>query len=255
MGELPLRGRTFLVAASEDLVDKLAQAVRERGGQAIPFPTIRIIPPADSADLDRGIRMWPVLDWVVFTSAHGVEAVVERAKALGVDLSRFRGSVATVGPATQTAAEAAGLPVSVVPDEFLTDAIAGALGDLRGQTVLLPRSRLARKGLEDEIRSRGATVIEADAYDAVPAAPDTRLVREAPRIDLVLFTSASAANHLMRLLPPDLLDRLIREADAACIGPVTAEAARSLGFRVSAVARVHTVPGLVETLAEVRADG
>lgn len=255
MGELPFRGRTFLIAASEDLVDKLAHAVQEKGGHAIPFPTIRLIPPNDYADLDRGLRIWRTLDWVVFTSAHGVEAVVERAKTLGVDLSRFQGNVATVGPATRAAAEAAGLPVSVVPDEFLTDAIAGALGDVSGQTILLPRSRIARKSLADELRDRGAKVIEADAYDAVPAAPDVGLVREAARIDVVLLTSASAANHLMGLLPQDVRDRLIQEADAACIGPVTAEAARSLGFRVCAVAREHTVPGLVESLAEVRAHG
>lgn len=255
MGEFPFRGRTFLVAASEDLVDRLAQAVQEKGGNAIPFPTIRLVPPKDYADLDRSLRMWRIFDWVVFTSAHGVEGVVERARALGVDLSLFQGNVATVGPATRAAAEAAGLPVSVVPDEFLTDAVAGALGDVCGQTILLPRSRIARKSLADELRERGAKVIEADAYDAVPAAPDVGLVREAARIDVVLLTSASAANHLMGLLPQEVRDRLIKEAEAACIGPVTAEAARSLGFRICVVAREHTVPGLVESLAEVRARG
>ncbi len=254
MEDLPFRGRTFLVASSEDLVDKLAQAVQEKGGHAIRFPTIRLVPPKDYADLDRGLQIWRILDWVVFTSAHGVEAVVERARALGVDLSLFQGNVATVGPATRAAAEAAGLPVSVVPDEFLTDAIAGALGEVCGQTILLPRSSIARKSLADELRARGAKVIEADAYDPVPAAPDVGLVRAA-RIDIVLLTSASAANHLMVLLPQDVRDRLIEEAEAACIGPVTAEAARSLGFRVCAVAREHTVPGLVESLAEVRARG
>src|SRR5712691_9015630 len=255
MGDLPFRGRTFLVAASEDLVEKLAQAVQEKGGHAIPFPTIRLVPPKDYTDLDRGLQIWRILDWVVFTSAHGVEAVVERARALGVDLSLFQGNVATVGPATRAAAEAAGLPVSVVPDEFLTDAIAGALGEVCGQTILLPRSSIARKSLADELRARGAKVIEADAYDPVPAAPDVSLVRVAARIDIVLLTSASAANHLMGLLPRDLRDRLIEEAEAACLGPVTAEAPRSLGFRVCAVAREHTVPGLVESLAEVRAHG
>lgn len=253
MGDLPLRGRSFLVAASENLVDKLTQAVRERGGHAIRFPTIRLVPPTDYADLDRGLRLWRTLDWVVFTSAHGVEALVERARTLGVDLSGFQGTVATVGPATREAAETAGLPVSVVPGEFVTDAIAASLGDVCGQTILLPRSRLARPSLAVELRDRGAMVIEADAYDAVAATPDVDLVRRASRIDVVLLTSASAANHLLGLLPPDLRDRLLREAEAACIGPVTAEMARSLGFRVCVVAREHTVPGLVESLAEVRA--
>src|SRR2546426_18498 len=168
MDDLPFRGQTFLVATSEDLADKVARAVRERGGRAIPFPTIRLVPPADYENLDRGLRLWRTLDWVVFTSAHGVEA---------------------------------------------------------------------------------------DAYDAIPAAPDIDVLRKTDRIDVVLFTSASAATHLMDLLPKDVRDRLIKEAEAACIGPVTAEAARSLGFRVCAVARNHTVDGLVESVEEVRAHG
>jgi len=255
MDELPLRGRTFLVVTSEDLVDRVVRSVRDKGGRAIPFPTIRVIPPKDYAALDRGLRIWRTLDWVVFTSAHGVEAVVKRSKALGVEPTPFPGIVAAVGPATKAAAEAAGLSVSSMPDEFLTDAIAGALGDVRGRTILLPRSRIARRGLAEALRGRGGKVIEADAYDAIPAKPQVDLIRQARRIDVVLLTSASAATHLVGLLPPDVRERLFKEAKAACIGPVTAEVARSVGFRIGAVAREHTVTGLIESVAEVRAHG
>src|SRR5713101_3627663 len=99
----------------DDLVDRVVRSVREKGGKAIPFPTIRVIPPKDFADLDRGLRLWPTLDWVVFTSAHGVEAVVDRSKALVVDLTPVEGNVAAVGPATQAAEAAAGLAVSSMP--------------------------------------------------------------------------------------------------------------------------------------------
>ena len=100
-----------------------------------------------------------------------------------MDLAGFQGKVAAVGPATKAAAEAAGLAVSLVPNEFLTDAIAGALGDVCGRTIFLPRSRIARKSLADELRDRGAQVIEADAYDAIPAAPEIDVLRKTDRID------------------------------------------------------------------------
>src|SRR3989441_6264340 len=115
MDDLPFHGQTFLVATSEDLVEKVAQAIREKGGHAIPFPTIRLVPPKDYVDLDRGLRLWRTLDWVVFTSAHGVEAVVERSRALGVDLAAFHGKGATVGPATKRAAGTPGPSLSLVP--------------------------------------------------------------------------------------------------------------------------------------------
>src|SRR2546428_5296832 len=125
MDDLPFRGQTFLVATSEDLADKVARAVREKGGRAIPFPTIRLVPPADYENLDRGLRLWRTLDWVVFTSAHGVEAVVDRSRALGVDLAGLPGKGAALGPATKAAAGAAGPAASLGPDEIPTHAHAG----------------------------------------------------------------------------------------------------------------------------------
>ncbi len=216
----------------------------------IPFPTVRLIPPRDLRPLDRALLTWSSYDWVIFTSAHGVEAVVGRAEELGLDLRRLHGKIAAVGPATKLALEDAGLPVDAVPDEFLTDRIVPVLGDLRGKRVFLPRSRLARKSLARELRRRGAIPIEVDAYDAVPAAPDLEALRRASRVDFLLFTSASAVSNFASLVPAGLLERLKASAEAACIGPVTAGAARGLGFRVTITAETHTIPGLIESLAE-----
>jgi len=251
----PFSGRTFLVATTEDRASRLAATLRAQGALAVPFPTVRLISPKDLAPLDRALRCWPSFDWVVFTSAHAVEAVVSRAKELGVDLSAFRPKVAAVGPATKAAAESAGLAVHAMPSEYLTDDLAVVLGDVRGKRVLLPRSRIARKSLAEDLVRLGAEVVEVDAYDAVPASPDLSMLQAAGPIDVVLFTSASAARYLASLLPADTLEDLKATARAACIGPVTAEAVRSLGFRVAWVAEDHTIPGLVKTLTEAPIHG
>ncbi len=246
-----LEGRTVVVAASEDRVEKLAGELRRRGASVIPFPTVRLVPPKNTQSLDRALREWTRYDWIVFTSTHGVDSVVDRANHLGVDLGRLHGKIAAVGPATMASLEAAGLSVAVVPEEFLTDRIAAELGDVCGRAILLPRSRIARKSLAEELKDRGAIVTEVDAYDAVPAEPDVARLKGARRVDFVLFTSASAATNFVSLVPEDVLARIKTTAEAACIGPVTAEAARDLGFRVTVVAEEHTIPGLVEILAEV----
>jgi len=46
--------------------------------------------------------------------AHGVEAVVDRSRALGVDLAGLPGKVAAVGPAKKRPRRRAGLAVSLV---------------------------------------------------------------------------------------------------------------------------------------------
>src|SRR2546428_11823600 len=120
MDDLPFRGQTFLVATSEDLADKVARAVREKGGRAIPSPTIRLVPPADYENLDRGLRLWRTFDWVVFTSAHGVEAVARRARALSVGLAGLPAKAAAASPPTKEAPRGPGPAWPVLPHAALT---------------------------------------------------------------------------------------------------------------------------------------
>jgi len=94
-----------------------------------------------------------------------------------------------------------------------------------------------------------------DAYESLPASPDLATLTTIARVDVIVFTSASAARNLASMLPASTLDRIRELAIAVCIGPVTAEAAGNLGFRVALVAEEHTVPGIVRTLREMTVDG
>jgi uroporphyrinogen-III synthase len=249
-----LDGRTILVASSEGRVASLVAAIEALGGIAIPFPTVRLVPPPDLESFERALRNWASYDWIVFTSAAAVDAVTREAGRIGLDLRLLPGKVAVVGPATAKAVEAAGLPVTAMPAEYLTDSLAAALGDIRGKSVFLPRSRIARKGLADDLRSGGAKVVEVDAYDAASSAPDLASLSSSDRIDFVVFTSASTVRQFVSLVPHQVLERVRTESRIACIGPVTAEAADESGLRASIVATEHTIPGLVRALAEVVAD-
>lgn len=252
--EQPLTGRTILVAGSEDSVPRLCEALRAEGATAVPFPTVRIVAPADFAPLDESLRQWSTFDWIVFTSAHGVEAVADRAHTLHTNLRNTRARIAAVGPVTRAALERNGLPVDAVPREYLTDAILGVMGDVAGKRVLLPRARNSRKSLPDALRAAGAVVAQVEAYDSVPAArPVTDALRTA--FDYVVFTSASSAENLRALIPAERFDRLLEHTPAAAIGPVAAEAARILGFRIAVVAEDHTIEGLVGSLAKVNPHG
>ncbi len=250
----PLAGRTILVAASEDRVPVLSEALTRQGASVIPFPTVRITPPKDPRPLEDALRQWASFDWVVFTSAHGVDATTERARMLHIDLRKTRGRIAAVGPVTRAALLRSGLPADVMPPEYLTDAIANMMGDVAGKRVLLPRSRLSRQSLPNTLRARGAEVVQVEAYDAVlgPAVPT---LLQARGIDYVAFTSPSSAENLTTLVPQEQLTRLLKRTPAAVIGPVTAEAARVVGFRVAAVAKEHTIDGLVQSIVELNRHG
>ncbi len=250
MTEGPLSGRTILVTGSEDRVPVLGDALAEEGASVIRLPTVRISPVEDFAPLDAALREWSSYDWVVFTSAHGVDAVADRARQLHIDLRETRGRIAAVGPVTRAALQRNGLPADVMPPEYLTEEIAKVMGDVAGKRVLLPRSPISRQALPNTLRRRGAIVVQVSAYEAIPP-PSRQGSLGTGRIDCVVFTSPSAAENLTSLLPEKQLLRLLKRTPAAAIGPVTAEAVRQLGFRIAIVANEHTIDGLVKSLVEL----
>ena len=68
----------------------------------------------------------------------------------------------------------------------------------------------------------------------------------AGEVDIVTFASPSAVRNLLKMLgDASLLEKPL----IACIGPVTARAARRAGLRVDVEASEHTVEGLLAALS------
>ncbi|MGH2456463.1 MAG: uroporphyrinogen-III synthase [Candidatus Limnocylindria bacterium] len=227
---------------------ELAARLSEHGIGSIHVPTVAVVPAADGRPLARALQALATGGWLVVTSAPGAAAVVGalagRQLATGVQ-------VAAVGSATAAALQAHGIGVDLVPDRFLAEAIPAAMGDLRDRVVLLARADAADGALPATLRERGARVEEMVAYRTVEGPPGSRArIRRvlADGVDGILLTSGSSARGLVALLSARLRDRA-RTLPAFCIGPVTASAAREMGFTVGAVARDHTAAGLAAATA------
>jgi uroporphyrinogen-III synthase len=235
-----LKGRRVVVTRPESQAEELCSRLRALGAEPIEFPAIAIVPPEEAGGLERAIARLDGYDWVIFTSANGVEQFW--ARLAGKD---FRGRVAAIGPATAEALRQRGIPVHLVPAEYRAEAILDEIGEVAGQRILLPRADIARPALADGLRAMGAQVDEVAAYRTVPGRPAPAAF-DALRagVDVVIFTSSSTVRNFVALTAGlDYGDPAI-----ACIGPVTAATARELGLRVDAVAREYTIDGLLDSL-------
>ena len=67
-------------------------------------------------------------------------------------------------------------------------------------------------------------------------------------MDVVTFTSPSTVRNLAHIANANPLGALLKGVKVACIGPVTADAARALGVHVDIVASNHTIDDLVEAI-------
>ena len=254
----PLFGRRVVVTRARAQAGELSSELEGLGAEVREFPTIEVKPPEDFGPLDGAILSLDYFDWLVFTSVNGVDAFVDRLRHHGLDLRAVprAAKVAAIGPATAEALQRIGLRVDVVPREFraeaLIDAVAGE--SLAGKRVLIPRAKVAREVLPEKLREAGAEVVVPPAYETVPSARGKDQISQdldSGRIDCVTFTASSTVDNFVAAFGPDESKRLLSETRVVCIGPITAETARSHGLRVDAEASEYTIPGLVEAVVDL----
>lgn len=253
----PLAGRRVLVTRPRAQSGTLLDLLRRAGAKPVEYPAIAIEPADDYSALDAALRTLHTYDWMIFTSVNTITQIERRWRYLDLSWAALDGlAVAAIGPKTAAALRERGVAVAFMPHEYMGTAIAAGLPLQPGQRVLLARADIADRHLAEGLRARGAVVDEFVAYRTVPAAEGASQLRrrlESGEIDAVTFTSASTVRNLCALLG-DAAGALA-DVDVACIGPVTAAAARECGLEPRVVAREYTVEGLVAGLAAYYSSG
>lgn len=265
----PLKGVRVLVGRARHQAGALSGELRKLGAQVFEIPFIEIRKPRSFKPLDSALKNLAAYDWLILTSANGVEAMWERMAKLHLtkkNLEHLR--TAAIGPATKKVIEQRGVKVDVVPKEYVAESVVRSLRRrVKGKRVLLVRAKVARDVIPVELRRAGAKVDVVEAYETmVPQSSRVRL-RSAlrnPRLrpHVVTFTSSSTVRNFVQLLgargaastaKPShrRLARVHRSLEAtrlASIGPVTSSTLQELGLPVDIEAREFTIPGLVAAI-------
>ena len=240
-----LAGRTIVVTRAADDSAELVAELRRRGAAAILAPAIEIVP-VRSAALTKALRELAAgrFAWITLTSTHAVETLGDRLHP-----SDVKARVAAIGDGTADAFRAwSRREPDLVPRTFTTAGLARAFPRGTG-AVLCARADVAPEGLEDALAAKGWSPVRVDAYRtrtprALPA--EARGALSGGSVDAVTFTSASTVRGFVAQL-----GEVRGTPKVICIGPVTAKEARAHGFTVHAVARPHTVEGLITALERV----
>jgi uroporphyrinogen III methyltransferase / synthase len=254
----PLFGKRIVVTRAREQASSLSEQLRELGADPVEFPTIRITPMEDFAEMDTALDQLSDYRWVVFTSANGVISVFSRLSQKGRDARTFAATrVAAIGPATADALLSRGIHADFVPSRYVAESVAEEWPErnMTGQRVLLARAKEAREFLPERLRAMGATVDVVPVYQTVrdaSAAEDVRRQLLAGDIDAVTFTSSSTVRNFVESLgeAPAVAD-MMKDVTVACIGPITADTARELGLDPSLIAEEFTVEGLVQELVRM----
>jgi uroporphyrinogen-III synthase len=274
----PLAGTRILVGRARHQASSLSASLRSLGAAVIEIPFIEIRKPQSYRPLDDALKNIKTYDWLILTSANGVEAMWERARKLRITRRNLKHlQIAAIGPATKKAIVKHGLKVKMVPEEYVAESVVKGLRDkVKGKRVVLIRAKVARDVIPEELRAAGAAVDVIEAYETL--APEKSRVRlralmrnAARRPHVVTFTSSSTAKNFAELLygcgapprsdgakPRPHTDLSKVKADSfngiqfASIGPVTSATLRELQMPVAIEAREFTMGGLIRAIVLAR---
>jgi len=251
----PLFGRRIVVTRTRKQASALSAKLRILGADVYELPTIRVEPSENPMEFGELVRDAFQYDWLIFTSANGVDAFFDMFYRL-YDDARSVGNVkiAAIGPATARRIKHFHLSVDLQPKEFIAEAIIDGLlefGSIENLKFLLVRAQGAREVLPKRLAQLGAIVDEANAYRTVPETTDASGALErfqAEGADLVTFTSSSTVENFVALKlpwPPQM--------KTASIGPITSETMRKNGLPVDVEAARYDVDGLVGAVLKLYA--
>jgi uroporphyrinogen III methyltransferase/synthase len=253
----PLFGKRIVVTRARLQASRVTQQLEDLGAEVIELPAIRIEPPVDPAPLDGAAGDVASFDWVIFTSANGVDAFFGALERIGRDSRALSGvKICVIGPGTARCLGQFGLRPDAQPKTYKAAEISQTLADLEdlsGKKILCPRADIAPKDLVVDLEALDADVTDLAAYRTVGETPEPELLEElfadgGP--DWITFTSSSTVTNFVNAVG---IDRLrASTASLASIGPVTSGTMRSLDLEPNVEATEHTIPGLVEAILDAQ---
>jgi uroporphyrinogen III methyltransferase/synthase len=251
----PLFGQRVVVTRNRREAGKLSGQLRELGAEVLEIPTIKILPPTRNESLIEAITGIGSYDWIIFTSANGVEHFFDYFFKAFRDV-RDLGSVrfAAVGPATAKKLREFHINIDLMPETHTAAATAKAMiaaQNVENISVLLARAESANPELPRLLEDKGAIVDDIAFYKTEPETADRNGAAEdfdANSADWITFASSSAVRNF------DARFGLAKRCEdnpklkLASIGPETTKALKELGLKPAAKAKEHTIDGLAAAL-------
>jgi uroporphyrinogen III methyltransferase/synthase len=247
---LALTGKTVLVTRAASDGETLARILRERGAEPILAPTIEIGAPDDAGPAQRAVRELDRYAWIVFTAQPGVDAFFANLEAVGDVRSVGHVKIAAIGPKTAARLSRHGIRADLVSGRFSSDDIArDLLAQTReGDRVLVYVAQEHRDVLRSVLARSGRIPTVVAAYKT-RFANDATFAQKVARADVLTFTSGSTVRGFSSLLGGDeAACAASRGKVVACIGPITADEARTVGLCVDVVGEEFTTEGLLAAL-------
>ena len=239
----PLLGKSIVITRSVEQSEPLFSDLTGAGAEVISIPLIAIADPIDGGKgLEEKVKNFDEYKWVIATSPNGAMRLLETVRA---SEKKNLHRVAVIGGSTAEVFKQSGIAVDLVPEKTFSEGFLEVFPapEEEDDKVLLVQAEKARSLLFDGLINAGWRVDKTVAYRNVNVDVKTTVLDEAKNANAIIFTASSAVNRYHDLVGAS------QPLNAFCIGPITGESARNLGWTVFE-AREQSIKDLLEAVKQ-----
>lgn len=236
----------------------LAESVKlatSMGFTAVTAPMIDVVDKKDAnfkGFVERVMK--GEVDYVVFTSANGVEFTLLKLNEPEEFVEQLNKThVVAIGPSTKNALLKSGIRVSFMPESYSSEGLVEQLAGIEGAAIEIARSSHGAPELVEGLKKKGAVVHETQVYQIISPRDERHeaLMKRAlaGEVDIFAFTSSMMARNFMALADEmgvkDELVGIMNEKTVAAIGKPTADTLSEFGVSVKVMPERYTFEELL----------
>ena len=262
-----LSNKTIIITRAAVQSSKFTKLLEKEGAKVVEMSALKITNPSSWELLDEAITSLNNIDWLILTSANGVNYFFKRLFELGKDLRALNNiKIAVVGKKTANVLKEYHLNADFIPPNFIADSLVENFPeDLTNKRVLFTRVETGGRAiLVEELRAKNATVIEVPAYES--SCPSNINLEswnalKNKEVNIITFASSKTVKNFNILIEKALNDPkfnpqkitkeyLLKDLNIASIGPQTSQSCREILGRVDIEAKEYTLEGLTQALID-----
>ena len=180
--QLNLEGHTVLVTRPLKQARQFIERLEQSGGNGLLFPVIEIRPLVDATQ-QQALDSLDQYDMILFISANAVQHFLPILDSLSLDKHDLKPEIAAIGKASALALKAAGISVSIVPEqgydsEALLAHSAFQAAKIEQRRLLLVKGQGGRELITQTLQQRGAQVDEMPLYQRIKPLQDMGVNRQ-----------------------------------------------------------------------------
>jgi uroporphyrinogen III methyltransferase/synthase len=252
--KLPLGNASVLISRPKGQGADFSTKLKNLGANVFQFDSMIIKSPNDWSLVDHEIKNIASFDWLVFTSANGVEKFLQRFLQLGFDIRILSNlKIACIGPSTALALKLFHIYPDLIPPRHDAEGLIEALAPLvKGVKVLLARAREGRALLSQEL-SKICQITDLHVYSQSPPSQEQigniKKMLSHTSMDYVAVTSSNSAKVIFDSLGDLLAPRIhAGKTKVVAISPLTSEQVKDLGWGIGLSSASFTTDGMIEEM-------